>query len=64
MDLEQQGKIQGVLDDRGKYVYVTREEMESLGLFIRQKGRVNMQEIVKEFNRIIDLEIHSPVHLK
>lgn len=49
------GMITGVLDDRGKFIYVTEEEMTTVSKFITRRGRVSLAEIVKESNKLIDL---------
>jgi hypothetical protein len=54
LELEKEGMIQGVLDDRGKYIYVTDDEFKAISSFIRRKGRVTVQEIVSECNRVIN----------
>lgn len=53
--LEQLGYISGVIDDRGKFIYISREEMESVAQFIRKKGRVRISTLAQESNRLIDL---------
>eukprot|EP00762_Andalucia_godoyi_P005509 ANDGO_00598.mRNA.1 DDRGK domain-containing protein 1 len=58
--LEGDGRLLGVLDDRGKYLHVTVDEMKALSQFIRSRGKVSIQDIVKEVNRII--QIPDKVH--
>lgn len=53
--LELTGDITGVLDDRGKYIYVTEEEMSSVVKFIKQKGRVSIDQIKDYCNEAIAL---------
>eukprot|EP01133_Synstelium_polycarpum_P003495 gene3495-3994_t len=53
--LDKEGFISGVIDDRGKFIYVTRQEMESVAKFIARKGRVTIDQIAKESNKLIDL---------
>ncbi|KAI1725261.1 DDRGK domain-containing protein [Ditylenchus destructor] len=48
--------ITGVFDDRGKFVYVTDEELQAVAKFINQRGRVTLQELVEYSNRLISLE--------
>jgi hypothetical protein len=40
--LEAQGKLTGIIDDRGKFVYITDQEMENVAAFIRQRGSSKM----------------------
>ena len=54
--LEANGAITGVVDDRGKFIYVSRDEMKRLADFVRRKGRVSISELVRESNSIIDLQ--------
>ena len=53
--LEANGAITGVVDDRGKFIYVSTEEMQQVAAFVRRKGRVTISELVRESNSIIDL---------
>eukprot|EP00475_Leptophrys_vorax_P026502 TRINITY_DN37426_c0_g1_i4.p2 TRINITY_DN37426_c0_g1~~TRINITY_DN37426_c0_g1_i4.p2 ORF type:complete len:308 (-),score=87.86 TRINITY_DN37426_c0_g1_i4:126-1049(-) len=58
VELEKDGFIQGVLDDRGKYIYVTNEEFKSLADFVQRKGRLTTAQFASECNRVINLERH------
>jgi hypothetical protein len=31
---DEEGKVSGVIDDRGKFIYISREEMEKVAEFI------------------------------
>eukprot|EP00727_Mastigamoeba_balamuthi_P006301 m51a1_g2291 hypothetical protein (322) ;mRNA; r:412577-413765 len=53
--LEREGKLTGLLDDRGTYIYVTEDEMKAVAKVIERRGRISIDEIVAEANRIIDL---------
>lgn len=44
--LEALGRITGVVDDRGKFIYITTEEMKKVADFINSKGRCNIKDIV------------------
>ena len=54
--LEADGRITGVMDDRGKYIYVSREEMAAAAEFIRRRGRVAIAELAASSADFIDLE--------
>ena len=54
-DLQSNGKLTGVIDDRGKFIYITMEELESVAKFIRQHGRVSITELAESSNRLINL---------
>ncbi|KAF8767545.1 DDRGK domain-containing protein 1 [Argiope bruennichi] len=50
----------GVIDDRGKFIYITKEELEAVAHFIRQRGRVSIAELVECSNSLINLTPDSP----
>jgi len=54
--LERMGHITGVVDDRGKFIYITRAEMEAVAKFVQRKGRVRISTLAQESNRLIDLK--------
>jgi len=54
--LDKQKKIQGVLDDRGRYIYVTNEELENLANHLKERGRFTKVELTKACNKIISLK--------
>jgi len=47
--------LTGVIDDRGKFIYITPDELQSVAKFINQRGRVSVQELVEYSNRLIKL---------
>jgi len=53
--LEKQRKLSGIMDERGKFIYITEAEMNNVALFINKRGRVNITDIVRESNRLINL---------
>eukprot|EP00884_Botryococcus_braunii_P000664 jgi/Botrbrau1/10599/Bobra.0358s0018.1 len=61
-ELESQGRISGVMDDRGKFIYISREEMEKVADFIRARGRVAISELANRSNDFIDLEARQVAH--
>ncbi|XP_061393638.1 DDRGK domain-containing protein 1 [Musca vetustissima] len=54
-ELQANGTITGVIDDRGKFIYISEEELESVAKFIRQRGRVSIQELAESSNKLINL---------
>ncbi|KAG5894058.1 hypothetical protein JTB14_003921 [Gonioctena quinquepunctata] len=54
-DLEKDNILTGVIDDRGKYIYVSMQEMEDVAKFIRQRGRVSIAELAENSNQLISL---------
>jgi len=56
-DLMQAGRLTGVIDDRGKFIYITVEELEQVAKFIKKKGRVSIAEITSQSNKMINLDV-------
>ena len=54
--LEQMGYVSGVVDDRGKFIYISRSEMEAVAKYINRKGRVRISALAQESNKLIDLK--------
>ncbi|CAD5221973.1 unnamed protein product [Bursaphelenchus xylophilus] len=48
-------RLHGVVDDRGKFIYITQEEFDAVAKFINQRGRVTVQDLVSYSNRLISL---------
>lgn len=65
--LEAEGRISGIIDERGKFIYITQDEvctlefltyrckMSAVARFIKLKGRVSINEIQRESNNLINL---------
>lgn len=53
--LQDSGDLTGVVDDRGKFIYISREELESVAKFIRQQGRVSITDLAANSNKLISL---------
>lgn len=53
--LESQGRLSGIIDERGKYIYLTERELTSVAVFVKQRGRVNVLDIQRESNKLINL---------
>ncbi|KAM7362035.1 DDRGK domain containing 1 isoform 1-T2 [Cochliomyia hominivorax] len=54
-ELQANGTITGVIDDRGKFIYISEEELKSVAKFIRQRGRVSIAELAESSNNLINL---------
>ncbi|EFC38074.1 predicted protein [Naegleria gruberi] len=54
--LEEEGKITGLLDDRGKFIYISKEEIEKVKQFILQEGRISISDLRNESNKLINLK--------
>lgn len=50
------GALVGIIDDRGKFISITDEELSSVAKFIRQRGRVRVDELVVNSNKLINLK--------
>jgi len=59
--LDAEGRLSGIIDERGKYIYLTEEELMKVALFVKQRGRVNILDIQKESNRFINLSPQARV---
>jgi hypothetical protein len=53
--LDKEGRLTGLIDDRGKFIHITVEEMEKVAKFITRKGRVSIEDIARESNKLINL---------
>ncbi|NXY83236.1 DDRGK protein, partial [Alcedo cyanopectus] len=58
-DLMADGTLTGVIDDRGKFIYITPEEMAAVAQYIKQRGRVSIQELARASNSLINLQPDS-----
>lgn len=53
--LEAMGHLSGVIDDRGKFICITPDEMKAVAKFVQRKGRVRISTLAQESNKLIDL---------
>ncbi|KAL3276497.1 hypothetical protein HHI36_011877 [Cryptolaemus montrouzieri] len=61
-DLQNDDILTGVIDDRGKFIYVSQEEMEAVVKFIRQRGRISISELVENSNILINMSPTISTH--
>lgn len=54
--LENMGRLSGVMDDRGKYIYISQAEMKAVADYIKRQGRVSISHLASKSNQFIDLE--------
>ncbi|KAG2483696.1 hypothetical protein HYH03_017496 [Edaphochlamys debaryana] len=54
--LEAMGRLTGVMDERGKYIYISLDEMNAVASYIRSRGRVAIGELAARSASMIDLE--------
>jgi hypothetical protein len=58
--LEAQGRVTGIIDDRGKFVYITDQEMEKVAAFIKQRGITKKMFLANSYslrNEIIEKKL-------
>ncbi|XP_045151405.1 DDRGK domain-containing protein 1 [Echinops telfairi] len=60
-DLLAEGTLTGVIDDRGKFIYITPEELAAVANFIRQRGRVSITELAQASNSLIAWGQEPPI---
>ncbi|VDO08357.1 unnamed protein product [Rodentolepis nana] len=48
-----EGSLSGVLDDRGKFLFIEPSEYEAIAKFIELRGRVTIAELVEHGNKVI-----------
>ena len=53
---EKEGRILGIIDDRGKYIYITQKEMGLIEKMFINRGRISKADLIKECNRLIRFE--------
>lgn len=53
--LQEDGLLTGVIDDRGKFIYISREELEAVAKFIKQQGRVSIADLAMNSNQLVTL---------
>ncbi|XP_050677935.1 DDRGK domain-containing protein 1 [Leptidea sinapis] len=54
-ELTASGSLTGVIDDRGKFIYIAQSELEAVAKFIKQRGRVSITELAESSNQLINL---------
>lgn len=55
-DLRASGALSGVIDDRGKFIYISEDELAAVAKFIRQRGRISITELAESSNKLINLQ--------
>lgn len=54
--VQEMGLLTGVMDDRGKFIFISEGELLKVKQFIEQRGRVNLTELAKSSNELINLK--------
>jgi DDRGK domain-containing protein 1 len=55
IELQKDNRLSGVIDDRGKFIHVSEEELKAVAKFIRQRGRVSISELAENSSTLINL---------
>uniref|UniRef100_A0A8D8XER2 DDRGK domain-containing protein 1 n=1 Tax=Cacopsylla melanoneura TaxID=428564 RepID=A0A8D8XER2_9HEMI len=55
VELQKTEALTGVIDDRGKFIYISQNELNSVATFIKQRGRVSVSELVENSNQLVTL---------
>ena len=53
--LEQQDRVSGVFDERGKYLFIEKKEWDSVRNYISAKGRLKKSDMMTECAKIIKI---------
>lgn len=53
--LLEDGTLTGVIDDRGKFIYISYAELEGIAAYVKNKGRVSKAELSRNSGNLIDL---------
>eukprot|EP00126_Sphaerothecum_destruens_P001701 Sdes_comp15110_c0_seq1m3913 len=53
--LQEMQQLSGLMDERGKFICISESELKQVAKFIRQRGRVTLQDLSENSNRLIDL---------
>ena len=54
--LQASNRLTGIVDDRGKFIYITEQEMDKVAKFVQRRGRLGFAELSKECNKLIRLD--------
>nr|CAB3236880.1 DDRGK domain-containing protein 1 [Phallusia mammillata] len=57
------GILTGVIDDRGKFIYISTEELKAVAEFVEQRGRVSITELAQASNSLINLKAEQTLTL-
>lgn len=55
-ELQSDGTLTGVIDDQGKFIFISKKELNDVCEFIKQRGRVSITELVESSNNLINLK--------
>jgi hypothetical protein len=55
-DLESMEMLTGVVDDRGKYIFIKKSELLDIKRLIKAEGKISRVELVNHCSKMISLE--------
>lgn len=58
-DLQETGTLTGVIDDQGKFIYISDKELNDIASFIQQRGRVSITELAESSNNLVNLKSNA-----
>ena len=53
--LEYMGRITGVLDDRGKFIFVSHKELRQVADYMKMRGRTPISDLAKQSNDFVEI---------
>ncbi|KAG5678224.1 hypothetical protein PVAND_007916 [Polypedilum vanderplanki] len=54
IELQKENRLTGFIDDRGKFIYISDEELLTVAKFIKQRGRVSISELAEYSSNLIN----------
>lgn len=58
-DLEEVGRLTGLVDDRGKYISLEDSELAAVAEWIKGRGRVSVADLAEASNRLVALDVEK-----
>lgn len=55
LEWQKTGDLTGVIDDQGKFIYITEEELDAVAKFIQRRGRVSISELSEHSSTLINV---------
>ena len=55
-ELDRTGRVNGVLDDRGKYICILPDEFQAIADYINRQGRVSKATLARVSTKLVDLK--------
>lgn len=55
LEWQKTGDLTGVIDDQGKFIYITESELDAVVNFIKRRGRVSISELSEHSSTLINI---------